>query len=122
MELELLDLEFHICKCGHMADIPSEGGFLFVGKTDNEISLVCPKEITPKNCICVERGFRGLRIKGTLDFSLIGILADISRILAEEKIGIFVISTYDTDYIFVKEHHLEKAITALKECGYLFLS
>ena len=63
-------------------------------------------------------GWKGFRIEGVLDFSLIGILSKISAILAENKVGIFAVSTYNTDYIFVKEENFDKAINALKDNGY----
>ena len=58
------------------------------------------------------------RIEGVLDFSLIGILSKISAILAENRIGIFAVSTYNTDYILVKEENFEKALSVLEDCGY----
>ena len=63
-------------------------------------------------------GWRTFRIEGVLDFSLIGILSEISKVLAENKIGIFVVSTYNTDYILVKKENLQKAQQALKTTGY----
>ena len=65
-----------------------------------------------------EDGWRAFRIQGMLDFSLIGILSDISRILAENKIGIFAISTFNTDYILTKEENYQKALDVLSRAGY----
>ena len=76
-----------------------EQGLFFLGKTDEEISLVCETQYKPSNCTAEEDGWRGFRIKGELDFSLIGILSKISTILAEAKVGIFAVSTYNTDYM-----------------------
>ena len=73
---------------------------------------------TPPNIINREDGWRGFRIEGILDFSLIGILSKISTILAENKIGIFVVSTYNTDYVFVKDNSYEKAMNILSDAGY----
>ncbi len=95
--------------------------FYFIGKTDEEISLVCKTEDTPKNTLVADDGWKGFRIQGVLDFSLIGILSKISTILAEEKIGIFAISTYNTDYVFVKKENYEKALEALAHNGYLIV-
>ena len=67
-----------------------------------------------------EDGWRGFRVAGTLDFSLIGILAKITAVLAEKKIGVFVVSTFDTDYIFVKKERFDEAREALVEAGYSF--
>ena len=92
--------------------------FFFIGKTDEEISLVCRTEDTPQETVERDDGWRGFRISGVLDFSLIGILSKLSGILAEKKIGIFAVSTYNTDYILVKEENFEKALHALEEEGY----
>ena len=92
--------------------------FYFIGKTDEELSLVCKTEDTPGNTIERDDGWRGFRIQGVLDFSLIGILSKLSGILADHKIGIFAISTYNTDYILVKEENYERALTVLAAEGY----
>ena len=88
------------------------------GKTDEELSLVCKTEDIPDHTIKCDSGWKGFRIQGILDFSLIGILSKISGILAENEIGIFVVSTYNTDYILVKEHNFEKALSVLAAEGY----
>ena len=92
--------------------------FCFIGKTDEEISLVCPTANAPTDTTEKEDGWKGFRIQGTLDFSLIGIISEISAILAKNEIGIFAVSTYNTDYIFVKSENFEKAISALISAGY----
>ena len=88
------------------------------GRTDEEKSLVCPEEAVPENCICRDDGWRAFRVCGVLDFSLIGILAGITQILADRKIGLFAISTYNTDYVLTKEENFENAVLALKAAGY----
>ena len=118
MILEVLPQEFTLCKLTDYGDIPFEKEFCFAGITDQEISLVCPKPIVPKNTEQREDGWRCFRIEGILDFSLTGILAGISGILAEHEIGIFAVSTWNTDYVLVKQENLEKARTALTEKGY----
>ena len=77
-----------------------------------------PEALVPGNTIERDDGWKGFRIIGQLDFSLIGILARISKILAEGGIGIFAISTYNTDYILTKEENFEKAMKVLKNAGY----
>ena len=72
----------------------------------------------PSETTAREDGWKGFRIEGVLDFSLIGILSKISTILAENKIGIFAVSTYNTDYILVKEENFERALSVLSEAGY----
>jgi len=92
--------------------------FCFTAKTDEEYSLVCSTAHTPPNTIEREDGWRAMRIDGVLDFSLVGILAGISSLLAEHEVSIFAISTYNTDYILVKASQLEAAVNALTENGY----
>ena len=88
------------------------------GKTDEEISLVCETNDVPENTIEREDGWRGFRIQGILDFSLIGILSKLSGILADIKIGIFAVSTFNTDYILVKDADFEKSLAVLLNAGY----
>ena len=118
MELKTLDEKLSVCKVADVTDIDLTAEIYFIGKTDEELSLVCRTEDTPKNTTERSDGWRGFRIQGVLDFSLIGILSKLSGILAENKIGIFAVSTYNTDYIFIKEENFERAMTALKEAGY----
>ena len=118
ISLESLEIDFSICKVEDYSRIDLQQPFVFTGSTDQEKSLVCPTEIVPKNTITREDGWKAVRICGELDFSLIGILAGITRILAERRIGIFAISTFSTDYVLTKEVEYEKAIHALKEAGY----
>ena len=65
-----------------------------------------------------EDGWRGFRIEGVLDFSLVGILSKLSTILAENQIGIFAVSTFNTDYILVKEENFDRAMDVLAAAGY----
>ena len=118
MELKTLPYNFTVCKLMSVGDLPSGIDFCFTAKTDEEISLVCKTEDVPEKTLVRDDGWKGFRIEGVLDFSLIGILSKISAILAENKVGIFAVSTYNTDYIFVKEENFDKAIKALKDNGY----
>ena len=110
MKLKTLDQELSVCKVVSLSDIDLNGKFFF--------SLVCLTSDVPDNTTDRVDGWRTFRIEGVLDFSLIGILSEISKILAENKIGIFVVSTYNTDYILVKKENLQKAQQALKAAGY----
>jgi hypothetical protein len=92
--------------------------FWFAARTDEEISLVCKTSDCPAETLERDDGWKGFRIEGVLDFSLIGILSKISSILAENKIGIFAVSTYNTDYILVKEENFERAMEVLANEGY----
>ena len=118
MELKKLEYDLTVCKLTSTADIDLTKDFYFIGRTDEEISLVCKTEDTPVNTIERDDGWKGFRIEGVLDFSLIGILSKISGILADNKIGIFAVSTYNTDYILVKKENFDKALGVLKEAGY----
>ena len=117
MKIEILTGEFSICRDDRARHVDLSHEMVFVGRTDEELSLVCPTDIAPDDFEKREDGWRGMRICGQLDFSLIGILAKISSTLANRKIGIFVVSTYNTDYIFVKRDKLNDAIDALCEMG-----
>ena len=120
MELRIIDLPLTVCKVSDIGDLDLSAGFYFIGRTDEEISLVCETAKTPRSTTAREDGWRAFRICGTLDFSLIGILSKISGVLAENGIGIFAVSTYNTDYILVKEENLGRAVKALENEGYIF--
>lgn len=118
MQLKRLEPRFSVCKLKNGENIPYEEEFVFTGKTDEELSLVCPENKVPDQFLEREDGWRGFRIEGILDFSMIGVIAKISKLLADHEVGIFVISTFHTDYVFVKEENWEKTITLLKTNGY----
>ena len=118
MKIRTLEDELTVCKVHSVSDISLEKEFYFIGRTDEEISLVCRSEDTPKNTAAREDGWKGFRIEGELDFSLIGILSKLSGILAEQQSGIFAVSTYNTDYILVKKENFSKALSALSQAGY----
>lgn len=120
MTLCLLPQNFTVAKLPLNVELKLAGPDWFAAKTDSELSLVCPTDSVPENPIAREDGWRGFYIRGQLDFSLIGILAEISAILAQARVGIFVVSTFDTDYIFVKAAQLRSAIEALRARGYDF--
>ena len=118
MELKRLEYDLTVCKVQDISDIDMTAGFYFIGKTDEELSLVCKTEDTPVKAVEREDGWKGFRIQGTLDFSLVGILSKLSGILADHKIGLFAVSTYNTDYIFVKEENFDRALKVLASEGY----
>lgn len=118
MILKVLDYNITICKVHNQSYIDLSKPFYFIGKTDEELSLVCRTEDTPGNTIERDDGWKGFRIQGILDFSLVGILSKISGILAENKIGIFVVSTFNTDYILIKNENFKKALKVLTNAGY----
>lgn len=118
MELKKIEKEFSVCKVNDISVIDFTDEFCFIGKTDEELSLVCSTERVPVNTVERDDGWKAFRIQGVLDFSLIGILSRISAILAENKIGIFAVSTYNTDYILVKKEKYQRALEALETAGY----
>lgn len=118
MELKKLPYNLTVCKLQNTANVDFKAEFYFVGRTDEEVSLVCRTEDVPSETIKRDDGWRGFRIEGILDFSLIGILSKLSSILADNKIGIFAVSTYNTDYILVKEEHYNRAMDILADAGY----
>ena len=108
MLIEILPQAFTVCQVAALPVDALETEFCFFGKTDQELSLACQTKYVPEQTIAREDGWRGIRIVGKLDFSLVGILSNISGILAKEQIGIFAISTYDTDYILLKGEQLSR--------------
>lgn len=118
MELKVIEYPLSVCKVADVTDIDFTAEFYFVGKTDEELSLVCRTEAVPEKTTERDDGWKGFRIQGILDFSLIGILSKLSGILAEHEIGIFAVSTYNTDYILVKEENFERALEVLARAGY----
>ena len=120
MMLKMLPYDITVCKVASFADIDLQAGFFMIGKTEEELSLVCVTSDTPARTTEREDGWRGFRIEGQLDFSLTGILSKLSAVLAENGIGIFAVSTYNTDYIFVKKDNLDRAKASLRQAGYQF--
>ena len=118
MVIKKINHDFTVCKVPDYSQVDIEREYCFTGKTDEEKSLVCLTECVPKNADERDDGWKAFRIQGTLDFSLIGILSKISTLLAENEIGIFAISTYNTDYILTKKQNFEKAISVLSGAGY----
>jgi len=118
MVLNIIHEVFSICKVADYEGIDLSAPYIFIGSTDEEKSLVCPIQLVPDNTVERDDGWKAFRIEGTLDFSLIGILAAISKVLADGGIGIFAISTFNTDYILTKAENFEKAIKALETKGY----
>lgn len=118
MKLKKLPYELTVCKVEDLPAINQQSSFFFLAKTDEECSLVCRTEDTPANTTARDDGWRGFRIEGVLDFSLIGILSKLSAILAENRIGLFAVSTFNTDYILVKQENFDRAMEVLAEAGY----
>ena len=118
IKLKIIEETFSVCKVKDYSEFDLQAAFVFVGSTDEEKSLVCSTRLVPANTTERDDGWRAFRIEGVLDFSLIGILAKISTCLAENGIGIFAISTFNTDYILTKAESFEKAVKMLEAKGY----
>lgn len=117
MNIKVLKDRYAICRLESEDMVPlwvDTKNFISITRTEDELSIVCIDKNIP-NEIKSEKGWRVLKVEGPLDFSLIGILSKISCILAKEKISIFVVSTFDTDYILVKEESLENSIKVLSD-------
>ena len=106
---------FTVCKVAAVSDLPPLADGFFTAVTGDEVSLVCPTESVPANTTAREDGWCAFRFDGTLDFSLIGILAEAADALKSAGVSIFAVSTYNTDYIFVKEANRPQAVDALSK-------
>ena len=118
MKLQALEAHLTVCKVAQVNPEMLTEGLCFVARTDEELSLVCETRNAPAHTLAREDGWRAFRVVGELDFSLVGILARLSAVLSQEKIGIFAVSTYNTDYILTKEESFENALAALSRAGY----
>ena len=115
MELERLDMELTVCKLASPEDLDPGMEFFFLGRTDGLDSFVDAGE---RRTVERDDGWKGFRVRGTLDFSLVGILAKLSAVLAENRISIFAVSTCNTDYILVKAENFARAAEVLERAGY----
>jgi hypothetical protein len=121
MELRILAEPFAIARLAADAHVPewvAGNELIAVVRTRNELSIVCRDSAVPLTVTEVQRGFRVFAVVGTLDFSLVGVIADLAKPLAAAGIPIFDISTYDTDYVLVRADRLEEAKTALTDAGF----
>ena len=121
--LQIIKGEFTIHKLNSNSKIPAsvfESGYFWISRTDDELSITCDSKIILKS-IRQEPGWNSLKIIGPIPFTETGVISRLTGILAEHKIGVFVISTFDTDYILVKKEQLQDSIEALKKSAYLFI-
>ncbi len=119
--LYLLEEVYAVCRLEAGSPLvkgPFSGNLYSVTATPEEVSVVCPERESPPEAKC-ERDWRCLKVSGPLDFSQTGVLASLADPLAKAEIPIFVLSTYDTDYVLVKNSRLDKALAVLKEAGHL---
>ena len=121
MNLIRIDHRFSVCKVEDYSLTHLDAPFCFMGKTDEENSLVCLTQDVPANVTARDDGWKAFRIQGELDFSLIGILSRITAILADHRIGVFAVSTFNTDYVLTKEEYFDRALSALEAEGYTII-
>ena len=122
MMLQVIDQDLTVCKLPQGSPVDLSLPFVFVGKTDHELSVVLPTASVPSGTLAREDGWRAFRFAGTLDFSLIGILSAVASLLADHGISIFAVSTYDTDYVLTKSVSFAKAMDVLEKAGYEIVS
>ena len=120
LTLDLMPGSYAICRLRQSDAIPAwatRGQFFSATRTPAETSIVCDTAEVPAD-VQSEGPWRALGVRGPLDFSLKGVLASLATPLADSDVSIFVISTYDTDYVLVREHDVNRAVLALREAGH----
>jgi hypothetical protein len=96
---------------------PPDGSLFSATRTSSELSVACRQDAAPLHARA-EAGWRALTVVGPLDFSMVGVIASLGTMLADAQVGVFVVSTFDTDHVLVKETALERAIDALRSGGH----
>lgn len=120
LRLTALPEQLAVCRLAPNEPIPDwamHGAFWSLTRTADELSLVCSAAVVPPNIVC-ESGWRALKVAGPLDFAMVGVLAALATPLAAAQIALFVVSTFDTDYLLVRAPQLDRAITALRAAGH----
>jgi hypothetical protein len=120
MTLDVLPGAFAVCRLSPDASVPawvSSGAFSSITRTHHELSILCDDDVVPAD-VQAQREFRALMVRGPLDFSLTGILAALAGALAAAAVSILPVSTYDTDYLFVRAVDLQRSIAALRAAGH----
>lgn len=120
MILSVLGQSFGICQYDNFKEIPANilaSDFFSVTRTDDELSIICYEELLPLNALC-EKNWKCFKLHGQFEFTETGILSSLTSILAEAGIGLLAFSTFDTDYILVKEVNLDMAIKVLTAGGH----
>lgn len=118
LRLHVLPEDFAVCRLPPESPSPdwADGAFCSVTRTPHELSVVCPSRRVP-NGVMSRHGWRCLVVDGVLEFSLIGILARLTRVLAEAQVSVFACSTWDTDYLLIPADRLDAATAALRRDG-----
>jgi hypothetical protein len=117
--LNLLPTTLAICRLGPDAPIPdwATGTFVSITRTTEELSIVCDQQKVPDD-VKAERDWRCLRVAGPLDFSMVGVISSLTGVLAAASISVLVVSSFDTDFVLVRETDVEKAMEVLRQEGH----
>jgi hypothetical protein len=120
--MELTVLRERLCVCRLRPDAPwpsppTGSGFYSATRTAAEISVVCEEDAAPPDAR-IDNDWRALEVAGPLDFSMVGVMAALTGQLADVDVSVFVLSTYDTDYVMVHAAALEQAVAALRAAGH----
>ncbi|MDD2957487.1 MAG: ACT domain-containing protein [Lachnospiraceae bacterium] len=118
MKIKVIKRDFTVCKVSDFSKIDLTDKYCFIGRTEEELSLICSTKHAPAETLERNDGWRGFHILGELDFSLLGVVSEVSTILSNSKISILAEATYNTDYFFVKAENFEKAMEILAEQDY----
>ena len=119
-DLSLISGRFVICRLPAGDPVPASMracAFVSITRTADELSIVCDEASAPEGAR-IEAGWSLLKVKGPIDFSAVGVVASLASPIADAGIGIFVISTFDTDYLLVKATDLVAAADALERAGH----
>ena len=120
MQLYALDELYAVVRLEPDAELPAwatRGHFWSITRSDSELSVVCRQDDVPTDA-SAERGWCAFEVAGPLDFSLTGVVSSLVAPLAEEEIPLFVVSTFETDYLLVREHDLHRSVDALTSAGH----
>lgn len=123
MDLFQLTGQFSICRLSPRLGVPTWAWLakelVSVTYTADELSIVCATRCVPADVPC-EKGWAAVKVQGPLNFALTGILAGLLQPLADNQIPVFAISTFDTDYLLLKEEHVERAKELFVQAGHSF--
>ena len=116
--LEVVSGRYAVCQLDAVAEVPGwvSGAVTSVTRTPAELSIICSEECVPGD-VRSESGWRCLRVVGPLEFSMAGVIASLTGVLADAGVSVFVVSTFDTDCLLVKQAHLEMAVKSLTSAG-----
>lgn len=121
MDLQIVKGKFSVCKVTDIDPQLLKNEFTFISTTDRELSLICETKYVPENTTQVEHNWSCFRIAEDASFEKYGMIAFLSKIIAELKTSILVVATFDTDYILIQDKKFEEAVKALEENGCKFL-